>query len=143
MVGVMNNDPATLVVIIIITLVFCIGLGWIIVKLMRRSQQSDDERLRKIYEEVQAVEITSDAEPIRVVFQTYSCFLNYFREVNHDVVLPPEQARELLRRLYRHNLAHAWLILFGRIIIVWSTAKYCWQMHRIHRALRRERQHST
>jgi hypothetical protein len=132
----MNNDPTTLVVIIVITLVFCIGLGWIIVKLMRRSQQSDDERLRKIYDEVRALDITSAAEPVRVVFQTYSGFLNHFREINHDVVLPPEQARELLRRLYRHNLVHACLIFFGPVIVVWSTAKYCWQMHRIRRALR-------
>lgn len=50
--------------------------------------------------------VSSEPEPrsVRIVYHTYSGVLVWFRQIRHDLVLPEETARELLRRLRNYNL---------------------------------------
>jgi hypothetical protein len=53
---------------------------------------------------------------VRLIFHTYSGLLIFVVQRTHDVVLPADQAKILLDRLFRHNLTWG-LLAYGVLVI--------------------------
>jgi hypothetical protein len=68
------------------------------------------------------------------VFHTYSGFLKFAVQREHDLWLPYDSARELLWRLHVYNLKWGWLALGGPLVPLLSCFNYWWQA----RSLRRQ-----
>jgi hypothetical protein len=87
---------------------------------------------------IEGIRPTGVAEPgdVNLIFHTYSGFLVFFTQMRHDVVLPADQARILLKRLLRHNLTWGLFAAGGVFVPILSYFEYRSQSKRITSVLR-------
>ena len=72
--------------------------------LRRKVVVSAERSLARCYDRLAASSEPQASNDVRLVFHTYHGFLVDFIQTEHAVFLPPDDARELLRRLNRFNL---------------------------------------
>jgi hypothetical protein len=121
------NLMAAFAVIIAAPLVLVAVFVWVL-PAVRRAHQ----KMEHMYDEF---DFTKKPQPgtVKITFHTYFGFINHFTQTEHKGYLPPDQARELLRRLHRYNLTHNWLTPGAVFIPFLSFFNYHAQLRSVNR----------
>ena len=107
--------------------VILIGIPVAIIKLMRKTNTSKTENLFKGID-LKSEEARGD---VLIEFTTYDGFVFWVTSRNYAGYLPPAQARELLKRMYKYNLKYGLLNFFGMFTFLFSTISYRTQIQSV------------
>jgi hypothetical protein len=90
---------------------------------------------KALHRRFEGLRLHSQPEPgdVYVVYHTYRGVLVYFVQTEHRVLAPPDDARELLRRLLRYNLTWGLLCWFGPLVPFLALGNYYGQLRSIER----------
>lgn len=124
--------PLVTVLIWFLSIIFMLGLGAIVLKVFRAYEGRASRSLMYHY---QGIEPHSAMQPgdVILVYHTYHGVLAWHTETTHRVILPPDEARRLLGRLFRHNLKWGWLVHGGFFAIPLAIINYMAQRRSIAR----------
>lgn len=95
--------------------------------------------MRDIYEGIEGIRQSSQpqAQPgdVNLVFHTYTGFLAWFTQTRHNLLLPPDQAKILLKRMLKHNLTWGLFVYGGIFVPILTLIEYYQQKKKIARAV--------
>jgi len=114
----------------------CIGfavllaLGFAVLHGFRGYERAARSALAKRFQDL---EIHNPPQPgdILLVYHTYHGVLAWFTQIEHRVHLPPDQARELLGRLFRFNCTWGFIARGGVIVLPLAIVNYVIQLRSI------------
>jgi len=121
----------------VLTLLLLIGVPILVIRGHRR--MAGPRGRAKFYKGLTDIRRDRVLQPgdVNLVFHTYAGFLVTVMQTRHDVVLPAEQARVLLRRLAKHNLTYGLFAAGAVFIPLLTLAEYWTQSVKIAKAARR------
>lgn len=118
--------------IVLISIVFCVALGWFILQAYRwLSRRADAARLRAF----EGLKIHAGPAPglVAVVFHTYYGFIAFVIQSELRFWAPPDDARKALWRLHRFNMTWG-MLAYGMLVIpLLSMGNYLAQKRSIRR----------
>jgi len=107
--------------------------------LVIRARRRTARNVVRLYE---GFDIRTDGVPrpgdVRLVFHTYSGFLAYVDQQTHNLVLPAEQARQLVTRMHWYNLKHGFFAYGALFIPLFSFFEWRSQLRKIDAQSRNE-----
>ena len=97
------QPPWLIPVVIILTIVFYVALGWVVLKGYRWLTRVAERSQRRAFE---GLKVHDGPAPglVLVVFHTYHGFIAFVTQTEYRFWAPPDDARQTLRRLHRFNL---------------------------------------
>lgn len=127
-----GNSPLVMLIVLTVTAIICVSLGILLLKVIRRSDRraevAVDKTLEAALQDLAAEQARlgpgfDAGDPVRIEFVTYSGFLLWTTERNHQYTLPKEFALILLKRLHWHNVRRGLLAHGGFLIpfVSWIT----------------------
>ena len=117
-------DVLVFAIVAVLLLVIFGGPIALVLWLTRRMGEGED--VMPLYKGISGIRRAGEERPgdVRLVFFTYSGFIIYSARAKHDVVLPADQARVLLRRLVRHNLTYGLFTFCGFLVPLETWMRY-------------------
>ncbi len=128
----MRPDQIEHAAIITLGILVWVGMIWMGLRWLRRFKARDEAIQHRAFEDVS----TSDKEGkgrVQVVFHTYSGFLVFVVQREYRFWADPEEARETLWRLHKHNCTRGLFAYGGLIVPLLSYGNYLAQKRSIGR----------
>ncbi|HET6880635.1 MAG TPA: hypothetical protein VFI31_10795 [Pirellulales bacterium] len=124
--------PLVILLVVLASIIFSLAAGAAILKLVRAYEKWASRLLTRHYE---GIELHTEMQPGDVIlnYHTYHGLLVWHTETPHRAMLPIEDARRLLGRLFRHNLRWGWLAEAGILVIPLAICNYLAQRRSIAR----------
>ena len=115
---------------IAVSILVVIGLPVAVLFGFRKFKKVARTALAERYEGLQ-VHASPQSRDVCLVYHTYHGIIVWFTQTTHRVYLPPDDARELLRRLFWFNIGWGWSAYLGLFVIPLSLFNYYSQQRSI------------
>ncbi len=134
----MNAELETTVIVSVLTVVTIVifaGVVWMIYRFVKWYNKAAEKALTRIVSDFDASLEPKDRD-VQITYHTYSGIFFHVTQIEHNCYLPPEQAKDFLRRLRNYSLK--WAILSQGCLFVPFLAfgNYTAQLKRIDHQIR-------
>jgi hypothetical protein len=102
-----------------------IGVPILVIRARRRTIRNSPDS-KAIFSGIHEIRAQGTPEPgeVRLIFHTYSGFLVYTIQRKHDLILPADQAKILLGRMFKHNLTRGLFVFLPFFVVPLSLLEY-------------------